>query len=178
MKNFKQRRGLKAFTLIEMLMVITIIGILTVAVAPRMIEVMNDVKVKGAAKKLVGDIRYAQGIAMSKHTNTTVVFYSSGNGYYLRDNDAYAIDPSNNTYLIDPFSRGPAIMVFGSGNQFAGVDITNFNFINGTLLFDYQGNPHSGLVTPLPFNGTVNFSCGNQVSGVTVTAGTGQALGF
>jgi prepilin-type N-terminal cleavage/methylation domain-containing protein len=171
MKILSIHTRLKGFTLIEILMVITIVGILTVSFIPRMKEVTDEVKVKAAAKKLIADIRYSQGVAMSRHTNTTVVFTPSGNGYSLFDNDTGKL-------LVDPFSRGNATVIFGNGNQFNGVSITSVNFNGtGTLRFDYQGNPQNGAGLVLLANGIVNFGCGAQTANVTVTAGTGQVAG-
>jgi prepilin-type N-terminal cleavage/methylation domain-containing protein len=177
MKNSTIKIRFKGFTLIEIIMVIVIIAILTVAVIPSMTQVMNGVKVKGAARKLVEDIRYAQGMAMSKHTNTTIVFNvinATCSGYSLFNNDTGA-------RLLDPFTLGNAKMVFGSGNQFEGVYIESagvqFSGTN-TLRFDYQGNPQNGAAAALSGNSTINFDCGDETSKVTVVAGTGQALAY
>jgi len=153
-----------AFTLIELLIVITMVGFFTVLSVPRFNALRAALKAKGASKKIMADLRYAQSIAMGSDTNVTVCFDDASRSYAAR----YDNGTCNGAYLKDPFSGGDLIMVFDTDPQFKGV-VFNSSFGGGHMTFDRLGRPSS--------DGTVNVTFGDNFYSVGVTAGTGLVTG-
>jgi len=56
------------------------LGILAALAVPRF-ESFYSIKLNGAVKKVVSDIRYVQQLAVSEHTNTKIVFSAAANTY-------------------------------------------------------------------------------------------------
>jgi len=157
-----------AFTLIELLIVITMVGFFTVLSVPRFNELRAALKAKGAAKKLMADLRYAQSIAMGSDTNVTVCFDDASRSYAARyDNGA-----CSGAYLKDPFSGGDLTMDFDTDPQFKGV-VFNSSFNGGhQVTFDRLGRPAN-----LASSGAVNMVFGDNSYWVNVTVGTGLVTG-
>jgi prepilin-type N-terminal cleavage/methylation domain-containing protein len=155
------RRG---FTLIEVVMVIVIVGILTAIAIPRF-QAFYAVKLDGAAKKLISDIRYVQQIAISNHTSTRIVFDSAAERYRAEEES-----PRGSNFwraISSPFMSGSMITDFTNDPQYAGVNITGPSFgSSSTLMFDWRGQPVSG--------GEVTLSYRDNTRRIEVVATTGQ----
>ena len=158
----------KSFTIIELIMIIVIIGIITVAALPRL-DLHNNIKLQGAGKKLISDLRYSQTIAMSKHTDTRLVF-----------------DPLNNTYsayfwengvwqpLKDPYTRQDLSLDLDT-SSFPGVTISSSDFGGtNTLKYDWQGIPKDLNDNILSAAGTIILNCKGQTITINVTPQTGR----
>lgn len=142
----------KSLTVIETAMVVIIIAILAVVAIPQF-EVFHDIKLRGAAKKLVSDIRLVQRIALSRHADCKLEFNEVSNGYkacYCNEADgtcaAGGCEDANWSSIKDPFTRGDLDVKYTSAakSKYLGVDILN-NFVDfrgtDTLRFDWQGIP-------------------------------------
>lgn len=68
------RRGRAGFTLIELILVLTIIGVLTAAVAPRMSGVLASQKLPQAARLFSSSIRYCRSTAVHRSIQTRFIF--------------------------------------------------------------------------------------------------------
>src|SRR3989338_5085533 len=100
---FVRRGGVnKAFTLIEVIMVIIIIGILAAAVMPAFIASHDDLKIEAAHRQLMQEIRYAQQLAISRQVTHGVSFNPSTESYFV-----YRQDTSN--IVKDPLTQKPLI---------------------------------------------------------------------
>lgn len=167
-------RNLKnAYTIIEMVMVIIIIGILAALAVPRF-NSFYSIKLNGAAKKLVSDIRFTQQIAISEHTYTRIVFDIAAETY-----TAYKYDTGTSSWvnMPDPFTRGNLIENFNSDPKYGGINISSTTFSANTSTFDWQGIPGEGNGYP-PSAITAQESItltykGNTVS-VFITPQTGR----
>jgi len=129
MKNF-----LKGVTIIELIMIFLIIGIVISITLPRF-EVFNYVKLEGAIKEVVADIRFVQTVAISTHEDYAIEFDPVADTYR-----AYRV--ADNTPLKDPFTGNDLEVNFAVDPQYKGVDITNVD-VEGTdtLRFNWQGVP-------------------------------------
>lgn len=90
-----KKKAIAGFTIIELIMVIVIISILAVLALPRF-DSFYEIKLNGAVKKIISDIRYAQQMAISRHEDYRVSF--TGNTYDVRR-------VSDNAYATSPFTR-------------------------------------------------------------------------
>jgi prepilin-type N-terminal cleavage/methylation domain-containing protein len=152
----------KGFTLIELVMVIVLIGILAVAVAPRLGKV-SSANASAFAGKLRADIRYAQDLAMTQNRRYRVYFNTNppapAQGY------AVVYDTSGGAwssfgYAQDPASGGNLSIILNAG-QYAGITVAST--VN-PVEFNSLGKPSGGLTT-------VTVSPGNYQ--ITIAAQTG-----
>ena len=81
---FKSDRG---FTLMELIVVIGLIGILAGIGMPYFRGFMINTQLRGAARDLTSDLRYAQQQAVTTQINYRVVFVPSSNSYRV-ENDS------------------------------------------------------------------------------------------
>jgi len=155
----------RGFTLIELVMVIVIVGILAVIAVPRF-ESFYAIKLDGATKKVVSDIRYAQQLAIARHEDYRVVFDVANNNYEVRR-------VSDGSFATDPFTRADFIVNFNTDAQYKGIRISNTNF-GGTLQFDWQGIPRDGNGTALTSEGSISFSYQGNNRTIYITPDTGR----
>src|SRR5262249_33503130 len=70
----KLRRGKKAFTLIELLTVIAIIGVIAAVVAPVLSHFKKGDAMAAATRQLLDAVHQARQLAISQHTTVYMVF--------------------------------------------------------------------------------------------------------
>jgi len=160
----------KAFTLIELILIVVILGILTAVTIPRLNSV-HEMKLNSAVKKVAVDIEYAQSAALSRNTDTRIVFDASSDSYY-----AEIYNDGSWAFLADPVYRGDMNVDFQADNsQFKDVDIDSADFNSGSVLrFNWEGTPADGGGSALAAQGILNFSFrGNSLS-LLVSPGTGK----
>ena len=133
----------KAFTLLELVFVIVVIGIIASAILPR----MNDTHVQEAAVKLLENIRYTQHLALVDDK-----YQPSSNNWYKNrwqitfNRNTYSIVSNNTTlYAKDPQTQDDIKDVEMK-------EISSISFSGGcagssTISFDYLGRPLVGTLT-------------------------------
>lgn len=154
----------RAFTLVEVLVVVVIIGIAGAVVVPALIRPSN-LGAQAAARLVISDILIAQNEAIASGATRQVVFEPAFNRYRLTDG-------AGNTLSVGWKSGGLGganyLVDFGTDSRFTGVILQNVN-IGGTqiLAFDALGAPAGGgtfelagagvtyRVTIAPFTGRV-----------------------
>jgi general secretion pathway protein G len=131
----RDRRNEQGFTLVEMLVVITIIGLIMGLIGPRVLNYLSESKVKAAKIQLQSfgsalDLFYLdagrfpstnEGLAALVQRTPGVAAW---NGPYLKGGNV-PNDPWNNAYIYrSPAERGPyEIMSYGSDGQEGGTGI-------------------------------------------------------
>lgn len=144
-----------SMTLIEIIMVITIVGIIAALAIPRF-EPFFAIKLDGAVKKVAQDIRYTQQLAISRHENCVITFNTGTNSYNVLCNGVAA---------TDPFTHNALAMNFNTDSQYGGIDITSASFTGGALTFNWQGNASEA--------GSVGMNYKNNSRTISVTTNTG-----
>lgn len=137
----------RAYTLIEVLIVVAILGIVSAVVVPQMLSA-GTLGVQAAARAVVADILFAQNDAIAAQAGRKVVFTPADNQYELRDADdvvltAQWINGNPNNFKID----------FDEADRFQGVEIKSAAFAGTTVLeFDDLGAPINGGNVVVQYN--------------------------
>ena len=155
------------FTIIELAMVIVLIAILAALAIPRF-DSFYSIKLEGAARKLVADIRYTQRLAIALHDDYGVEFNTSAETYRV-----YRV--SDNATATEPLSRSAYQTSFAANSEFQGIDISSASF-GGTqhVRFNSLGTPRDGNNSVLSSNGTVVLSYKGNSRTITVTPNTSK----
>ncbi|WP_458701345.1 Tfp pilus assembly protein FimT/FimU [Sulfurospirillum sp. 1307] len=157
MSKFIKKKITSAFTMLELVMVIVLIGIISVMIAPSF-ETNNTIR---AAEQLLSNIRYTQHLAMMDNK------FEPSNQYYYRNrwnidinSTSYAIthynyknDGSNSgttyaTNTLDTTKKlNPTETKELDVSEEYGVSITN-NCSNNKIFFDNMGRPYDDTTNP------------------------------
>lgn len=162
--QFGYRRPRRGFSLIELVAVISLMGVIAVAIAGPTLAYMSKIRSRSAATRILADIRYVQRHAMNSRLRTWIVFSTGSNNYRLYAETSPGAGKATRTALTHPLNQTNAAVQFGSGTNLA-VSITAVN-INSTqeIEFDSWGRPYDGNSVALTASGTVTLS-----NGVTLT---------
>ncbi|MHC4204518.1 MAG: pilus assembly FimT family protein [Planctomycetota bacterium] len=134
----KQIGRRKALTLIEALIVVSLIGILAVIAVPRLnTAVISRYKAEVAAKKIVTDLRRVRGLAISNAVNNT-------QGFELRllgpdPYTGYEIVNLYTTATVDSHTIDPEVAVTGTANEFDFGPLGNLTSIYTQITVSAEG---------------------------------------
>jgi prepilin-type N-terminal cleavage/methylation domain-containing protein len=160
------RVGGRAYTLVEVLVVVVVMGIAGALVVPAFTQT-GVLRVQGAVRLIISDITTAQSDAVAYQAGRAIVFYPGQRSYKVAETHGSTLDL--NLDLID--ARSFAADGFGDAN----IAATTLNGTN-TLCFDEMGSPitapGSGVAAP---NGTITVTGSGQTFRITIEAYTGRA---
>ena len=74
----------RGYSLIELVVVVAIAGVVVTLAIPTFRTTMHHFSVTGTARKLVSDLRLAQGLAVKENTPHQIVFDTAGEDYEIR----------------------------------------------------------------------------------------------
>lgn len=168
-----RRRFLRGFSLIEIVVVLTVIGVLSFAAVTRFADV-DGIRLDITARKIQSDIRYAHSLALSAQARVSVRFNVSGNNYAIFREEGGSWIP-----VVDPLTKG-AFTVNLNDTAFSGVVLARADFdgAGNHLVFDRWGDPYSCSVTGDACNllqiGVVGIVSSAGRKRVNVERGTGR----
>lgn len=146
-------------------MVIIIASILALLTIPRF-QSFYYIRLNGAMKKVLADIRYVQQLAISRHESYNIIFNTADETYEV-------LRAADNSYATNPFSRGSFIVNFTSDPQYNGINIVSASF-GQTLQFDWQGIPRDASGTALSEEENIVFSSQGNTMTIYITPNTGR----
>lgn len=154
---YQPHRHTRAFTLIELTLVIALIAILSAVAVPHYASSLNRYRVELAAKRVVADIGIARAAARSSATGLTVNFASPANGYTLVGHPA--VDGKSGDYAVklsdEPYKVSLGSAAFGPSPSSTSIQFTRY------------GVPVAG--------GTVIVSSGRYQKKIVIDGVTGRA---
>ena len=169
----------KAFTMLELVFVIVVIGILAAAIIPS----TRTNPAQEAAIQLLSDIRYTQHLAMidDKYDATNANWFQ--NRWQIRfTNDTYSIvSDNNNTFAVMPSNSSANLQDIDLNAKYS-VTLTYAGSCgaNAIISFDHLGRPLVGALTTtygqlmtLPCQ--IKLTSGSENADINITQETGYA---
>ncbi len=144
-----------AFSIVELVFVLTIMAIVCAIAVPRYAGATQDYQIGMAAQRIVSDLALAQNRANYGSTSVTLTFNTTSNSYQI----AGMTDPDRPTQTytvnlnVEPYRSTLVSASFGGSNQ---------------ITFDGYGTPTQG--------GTVIITSGAQQHTITVDPTSGRAF--
>jgi len=155
----KQSNG---FTFIEVVVVITIMGILAAVAIVTLSTNSSDFQLNAAVRKIISDVQYAQDLSMTTGNRVQVKFEI--------DNNRYSLLWADDSPVPNIMGSGNFVVSLGSG-AFRNVEITDTELTGGILKFDTIGEPFSN--TTLIFSATLIVELNHQKQ-IYITPYTGK----
>ncbi len=178
----------KGFTLVEVMVVVVIIAIMGAIAAPMLSSFKPDMKLRGTARELYGNMQKMRILAVKTNRNTAIIFDNDNNSYLtcdewdgscVGDNDnvlfsrkkgatTYADDPSDPVASQD--AKDGLGVGYGNGNATAPVATTFSNGVTYSspvdiVTFNSRGITNSGYVYLDHREGTTTYAIGSTSSG-------------
>jgi prepilin-type N-terminal cleavage/methylation domain-containing protein len=152
----------RAYTLIEVLMVVTVLGIAATMVVPAFSQT-NTLRLQAAVRMIVADITQAQSDAVAMQNGQTITFRADG----------YTIAPLTGD-SIDT-ARDVVVERTIGGEEFGGAQIRNITLNESILTFDGMGGPIQEPGSDVAAGtGTLEVFASGQAYRITIEAFTGR----
>ena len=127
----RDRTSFRGFSLIELIIVMTVLGIIIVVSSSRLRDITVDARISSAVNQITTDIDLAKSISMSKRKQIKIIFN--------QNNETYTVYQSGQIYTDYPGSNNGVVSL--SDNSNSGVDITSINLDgSNTLTFTKWGD--------------------------------------
>jgi prepilin-type N-terminal cleavage/methylation domain-containing protein len=160
---FAARTNRRAYTLVEVLVVVAILGVAGGIIVPSMLT-SGTLSAQAAVRVVVADILFAQNEAVARQSNRTILFDSDQNRYSIQDNAGNTIFVP---WMAGTRGTGNYIIDFNADRRFRGVRIDRVSL--GTpsqMTFDALGGVSNG--------GSLDVVSGNVRYRITIAPFTGR----
>jgi len=172
----------EAYTLIELLLVVGLLGLAASLLIPNMVG-RDSMRAQAAVRRIVADLSFAQSDALARQELRRVQFFDDGSGYGIMavtnaDFDA-EFDAETADWIRDPLSSpgslGRMIVSFDGDRRFQGVRILNvaLDGDNDYLVYDPLGGTLRTGGAP-GTGGTIDVAMGDDRYRIRVSAFTGK----
>ncbi len=140
-----RRRVTRAYTLIELLIVVTVLGIAGALLVPHL-AYKDSLSTQAAVRMIISDLNFAQSDALANQEFRRVHFYGDGSGYCIfRVTEATfdaPFNPATADYIDDPLGVvgdfGAYIVDFTTKNRLEDVSISLVNIDGGNTHITYD----------------------------------------
>jgi prepilin-type N-terminal cleavage/methylation domain-containing protein len=151
--------GSRAFTLIELVVVLFLVGIVALLGVPSFQQALIENEMDRAAAELRGLMRYARSRAVTGAPHS-IIFEVGNDRVYVWDEVVKAVIPGQ-------LKKGDCELQFGPGGDFENVRLASADFAGvQTVAFDHLGNADNG--------GTVVIAVGSLTRTLRVTGPGGR----
>jgi type IV fimbrial biogenesis protein FimT len=150
-------RRVEGFTLIELVIVISILSLISVIAVPNLLDWRNSAKLRGAAGNLKGDLELAKLKAIQ--VNDTVVVHFTENGYKVFKDDG---PPSG---LYDAGEDLYSDRTLPAGVK---IDLVKTNFDDGSARFKGRGTADPGSAVLVNSKGTEKTVTVSSLGRITI----------
>ena len=168
----------RAFTLVEILVVVLILGIAAAVIVPSMGS-RDDLKAAAAARMIMADLIYAQNRAITTQQRHYVVFNTT-----TPQNYRVSLSPTDGSSIQHPVSKNPYIMRVGPGGS-SGLNEVTMSAVSfegkTTLAFDELGVPYfydpganATTATSASGGSAVQVRCGTHTLTILIEPYTGE----
>ena len=157
-ESASNRRG--AFTLVEIIIVVLLMGILAAASMPVIGAAAADMKLRATARKLAADLNYIRSLAVTEGAEYGIVY--SATGYKaLKPADGDMDDPGLEP-ITHPLTHRPWVVDLSDDQITLAADFSD----ESKVMFDSTGAPNAA--------GQIVMTLGKISTTVTVEASTGR----
>lgn len=162
------RRAARGFTLVELVILISILGLLVMIAVPNR-SAVDEVSLRAAARRLASDLRYAQGQSIARRIRHGVRFDVAEKRYEV-------VATGRGEPIEDPGARGHALVVsFKDPSAAHGVTLVSASFDGAPeVSFDSFGVPSNIGGREIRRAGVVVLACNGMTSTVEIAPGTGK----
>ena len=169
-----KRNNSRGFTLIELIVTMTIAGILAATAIPAMIKTSNR-RLSRASHELAMHVKFARSLAVSTGRLAWIRFDTSAETYEVFIEHPTSPGRGNRIAVTHPVTGASSFVTTLNQDEFDGVTIDSADF-GGTieLSFDRYGQPYTGWAVALSSDGTVTISSDGTTRTVRVVAETGM----
>lgn len=162
----RQHGSARAYTLVEVLVVVTVLGIAGALVVPSFSQT-GVLRVQAAVRTIVSDLTVAQSDAVAFQRGMGVIFYPG------ESVPRYVVAEVNGTTLDPDLDRVLERRIVGAESGNAVLESVNLN--NNTVIFDGLGGPVASPGSATPANtGWIDLAGSGQRFRISIEAFTGR----
>ncbi len=174
MNNFRLKE--RGFTLIEVVVVISVIGILLAIVGSQLLKSLPDMRLKSAARELYSTMQTARMNAIKDNTTWGIFFDTTHNRYLLCSDsgaDGLWSTTADNKIVATVNFPSQSGVGYGHGNITGNNSVSGYPFPtdgvsynNNVVTFNSKGLSGAGYVYLDNQNKSTSYAVGTQASGV------------